>query len=63
MNDKNLALILFALRELQTNIKFAPDQMLQALENYYGVAIASPEELFEALDELAVNLNCGGENV
>ena len=63
MSDKNLALILFALRELQTNIKFAPDQMLHALENYYGVAIATPEELYEALDELAVNLNCGGENV
>jgi hypothetical protein len=63
MTNKNLALILFAIRELQTNIKFAPDQMLHALENYYGVAIASPEELFESLEELAVNLNCGGENV
>jgi len=63
MNGKELALILFALRELQTNIKFAPDQILQALQNYYDVAIATPEELFETLDELAVNLNCGGENV
>lgn len=37
--------------------------MLEALKNYYGVAIASPEELFETLDELAVTLNSGGENV
>ena len=63
MNDQNLALILFSIRELQTNIKFAPDQMLDALKNYYGVVIATPEELYETLDELAVNLNCGGENV
>ncbi|MFO0451881.1 MAG: hypothetical protein ACK52I_25070 [Pseudomonadota bacterium] len=63
MTDKSLALILFALRELQTNIQYAPDQMLEALKNYYGVAIASPEELFETLDELAVTLNSGGENV
>lgn len=63
MTEKEFALILFALRELQTNIKFAPDQMLHALENHYGVAIKSHEELFETLDELAVNLNCGGKNV
>ena len=63
MNDQNLTLILFAFRELQTNIQYAPDQMLSALKNYYGVAIASPEDLFETLDELSVSLNCGGENV
>ena len=63
MTDKSITLILFALRELQTNIQYAPDQMLEALKNYYGVAIASPEELFEALNELAANLNCGDENV
>jgi len=60
MTDKNLALILFAIRELQININ---DQMLHALQNYYGVAIASPEELFETLENLAVTLNSGDENV
>jgi hypothetical protein len=63
MNDKNLALILFSIRELQLNIQYAPQQILDALKNHYGVAIASPEELFDALNELAINLNCGGENV
>jgi len=63
MNEKELALILFAIRELQANIQYAPDQILQALQNYYGVAIATPEELFIALNNLAVYLNCGDENV
>lgn len=63
MNKQSLALILFSLRELQLNIQFAPDQILETLKDYYDVAIATPEELFEALSALAEDINCGGENV
>lgn len=63
MKDQNLALILFAIHELQVNIQYAPDQILNALKDYYGVAIASPQDLFDALNDLAINLNCGDENV
>jgi len=52
--------VLFSIRELQININA---QKLQSLQNYYGVAIASPEELYETLENLAQSLNCGDENV
>lgn len=61
MTETELALILFSIRELQTNIQYAPNQMLLALKNYYDVEIASPEDLFEALENLAQSLNCGDE--
>jgi hypothetical protein len=65
MTDKSLALILFAIRELQTNLGYpsVAEQSIEALQNYYDVAIATPEELYESLEELAQSLNCGGENV
>ena len=63
MQDKTLALILFSLRELQCNIKYAPDEMLTALRDYYQVEIATPEELYSNLEAIAQSLNSGDKNV
>jgi hypothetical protein len=63
MKDKSLGLILFALRELQSNIQYAPDQILRCLRDDFGVNIATIDRLYEEINELAETLNCGGENV
>ncbi len=60
MSDKSLALILYAIRELQMSIQYNPELMLRHLNDFYGVAIASGEELFDSLEELAQSLNCEG---
>ena len=61
--NETKALILFALRELQCNIQYAPDEMLTALRDYYQIKIATPEELYANLEAIAQSLNSGDENV
>lgn len=64
MNEKQLALALFAIRELQGNIKMNENIYPRLLKDFYGCAIANDEQLFDELEELAQSLNCGGsENV
>lgn len=64
MNDKSLGLILFALRELQSNIKYAPEKILECLRDHFGVDIPSSDRLYDEINELAEALNCGdNENV
>jgi hypothetical protein len=63
MKDKSLGLILYALRELQSNIQYAPDQILQCLRDHFGVDIASSDLLYDEINQIAEDLNCGDENV
>jgi hypothetical protein len=63
MKDKSLGLILFALRELQINIQYAPDQILQCLRDHFDVDIPSSDLLYDEINDLAEALNCGDENV
>jgi hypothetical protein len=63
MTEKQLALTLFAIRELQGKIGRDHNYIFAALKDYYGVEICDKQELYDALDELAINLNSGGENV
>lgn len=64
MNDKSLGLILFALRELQSNIQYAPEEILKCLRDHFGVDIPSSDRLYDEINELAEALNCGdNENV
>jgi len=63
MKGKSLGLILFALRELQSNIQYAPDEILRCLRDHFGVNIATTDRLHDEINELAESLNCGNENV
>ena len=63
MKDKSLSLILFALRELQSNIQYAPDEILKCLRDHFGVDIPSSDRLFDEINQIAEALNCGDENV
>jgi hypothetical protein len=63
MKNQNLALILFAIRELQGKIGRDHNYIFAVLKDYYGVEISDKQELYDTLDELAQSLNCGGENV
>ena len=63
MKDKSLGIILFALRELQSNIQYAPDQILKCLRDQFGVDIPSSDRLFDEINQIAEALNCGEENV
>jgi hypothetical protein len=63
MNDKSLGLILFALKELQSNIQYAPEAILHCLRDDFGVDIPSSDRLYDEINELAEALNCGDENV
>lgn len=63
MKDKSLGLILFALRELQSNIQYAPDEILKCLRDHFGVDIPSSDRLFDEINQIAEDLNRGDENV
>lgn len=63
MKDKSLGLILYALRELQSNIQYAPDEILTCLRDRFGVDIPSSDRLYDEINELAEDLNSGDENV
>jgi hypothetical protein len=63
MKDKSLELILFALRELQSNIQYAPDEMLKCLRDHFGVDIPSSDLLYDEISQIVEALNCGDENV
>ena len=63
MNDNSLGLILYALRELQSNIQYAPDQILQCLRDHFSIDIPSSDQLYAEINELAEALNRGDENV
>ena len=63
MNEQSRGLILFALRELQSNIQYAPDQMIATLKDHFNVTVESGEILFDAINELAEAINFGDENV
>lgn len=64
MKDKSLGLILFALRELQSNIQYAPDAILHCLRDDFGVDIPSSDLLYDEINQICEALNCGDdENV
>jgi hypothetical protein len=63
MKDKSLGLILYALRELQSNIQYAPDEILTCLRDHFGIDIPSSDRLYDEINELAEALNCGDKNV
>lgn len=63
MKDKSLGIILFALRELQSNIQYAPEEILKCLRDHFGVDIASSDLLYDKINQIAEDLNCGDENV
>lgn len=64
MKDKSLGLILFALRELQSNIQYAPEEILKCLRDHFGIDIPSSDRLYDEINQLAEALNCGNdENV
>ena len=60
MTEKQLALILFAIRELQGNIEMNENLYPRLLKKFHGCAIATDKELHEALEELAQTINSGG---
>jgi hypothetical protein len=61
MTDKKL--ILFALKELQSNIQYAPEEMLKCLAEDYEIEFKSMYQLFDKLSELCLELSIGDENV
>lgn len=63
MKNKSLGLILFALRELQSNIQYAPEEILKCLRDHFGVDIASSDLLYDKINQIAEDLNCSDENV
>jgi hypothetical protein len=60
MTEKQRALILFSIRELQMSIQYDRDKMLANLKEFYGVAIGSADELFTTLEDLAKTVNLEG---
>jgi len=60
MTEKERALILFAIHELQGNIKMNENLYPRLLKKFHGFAIATDEELHEALEELAQIVNLRG---
>jgi hypothetical protein len=60
MTEKQRALILFSIRELQMSIQYDRDGMLANLKDFYGVAISSADELFTTLEDLAKTVNLEG---
>lgn len=60
MTQKQRALILFSIRELQMSIQYDRDKMLANLKDFYGVAIGSAYELFTTLEDLAKTVNLEG---
>jgi len=63
MKDSSLGLILFALRELQSNIQYAPEEILKCLRDRFGVDIPTSDLLYDEINQIAEALNCGDENV
>ena len=64
MKNKSLGLILFALRELQSNIQYAPEEILKCLRDHFGVDIPSSDLLYDEINQICEALNCGDdENV
>ena len=59
MTEKEQALILFAIRELQGNIAMNENVYPDLLDKFYDCAIATDQELLEALEELAQSINSG----
>jgi hypothetical protein len=60
MTEKQRALLLFSIRELQMSIQYDRDKMLANLKEFYGVAIGSADELFTTLEDLAKTVNLEG---
>lgn len=61
MTDRQRALLLMAIRELQLKIDNYPaNRLIPDLQNYYGVEIASHQDLFDELNELAEKIDIEG---